>query len=50
MLSARDLLRVGGEIQQYRLNDWWDPSGKGMWPNVFWNIRDGERDRLAVFR
>jgi iron complex outermembrane receptor protein len=48
-LSARDLLRVGGEVQQYRLDDWWDPSGKGMWPNVFWNINDGERDRLAAF-
>jgi iron complex outermembrane receptor protein len=48
-LSARDLLRVGGETQRYRLNDWWDPSGKGMWPGVFWNIRDGERDRLALF-
>ncbi len=48
-LSARDLLRVGGEVQQYRLDDWWDPSGKGMWPNVFWNIHDGERDRLALF-
>ncbi len=48
-LSSRDLLRVGGEVQQYRLDDWWDPSGKGMWPDTFWNIRDGERDRLAVF-
>ncbi|MFP5505920.1 MAG: TonB-dependent receptor domain-containing protein, partial [Gammaproteobacteria bacterium] len=48
-LSARDLLRVGGEVQQYRLDDWWDPSGKGMWPDTFWNIRDGERDRLAVY-
>jgi len=48
-VSARDLLRVGGEIQRYGLNDWWDPSGKGMWPDTFWNIRDGERDRLAVF-
>jgi iron complex outermembrane receptor protein len=48
-LSARDLLRVGGESQHYRLDDWWDPSGKGMWPNVFWNIRNGERDRLAIF-
>lgn len=27
-LSARDLFRVGGEVQQYRLDDWWDPSGK----------------------
>jgi iron complex outermembrane receptor protein len=48
-LSARDLLRVGTEMQQYRLNDWWDPSGKGMWPDAFVNINDGERDRLALF-
>jgi iron complex outermembrane receptor protein len=48
-LSARDRIRVGGESQQYRLDDWWDPAGKGMWPNTFWNIRDGERDRLALF-
>jgi iron complex outermembrane recepter protein len=27
-----DLLRVGGEYQGYRLDDWWDPSGAGMWP------------------
>lgn len=48
-LSARDLIRVGSEFQRYRLNDWWDPSGKGMWPDTFVNINDGERDRLAVF-
>lgn len=48
-LSSRDLLRLGTEIQQYRLDDWWNPSGKSMWPDVFWNIRDGKRDRLAVF-
>lgn len=48
-LSLRDRIRVGGEMQQYRLDDWWDPSGKGMWPNAFWNVRDGERDRLALF-
>ncbi|MFO7603790.1 MAG: TonB-dependent receptor plug domain-containing protein, partial [Gammaproteobacteria bacterium] len=48
-VAARELLRVGSEIQQYRLNDWWAPSGKGMWPNTFWSIRDGERDRLALF-
>ena len=48
-LSATDLLRVGIETQQYRLDDWWDPSGKGMWPNTFWNINNGERDRLALF-
>jgi iron complex outermembrane receptor protein len=49
LVSERDLLRVGAEVQQYRLDDWWDTSGKGMWPNTFWNINDGERDRLALF-
>ena len=49
LMSERDLLRVGGEVQQYRLNDWWDFSGKGMWPSTFWNINNGERDRLALF-
>ena len=29
VLSARDLVRVGGEYQQYRLDDWWPPSGTG---------------------
>jgi iron complex outermembrane receptor protein len=48
-LSARDLLRVGAEVQNYRLDDWWEPSGKAMWPNTFWNINDGERDRIALF-
>jgi iron complex outermembrane receptor protein len=48
-LSERDLLRVGTEMQQYRLDDWWDPSGRGMWPETFWNINNGERDRLAAF-
>jgi len=48
-LSDNALLRVGGEVQQYRLNDWWDPSGKGMWPSTFWNINNGQRDRMALF-
>jgi len=48
-LSDSDLFRIGGEMQQYQLDDWWDPSGRGMWPETFWNIRDGERDRLALF-
>ncbi|MBW7837458.1 MAG: TonB-dependent receptor [Sphingomonadales bacterium] len=48
-LTARDLLRVGTEAQRYRLDDWWDPAGKGMWPDTFWNINDGKRDRLALF-
>jgi iron complex outermembrane receptor protein len=48
-LTSLDLLRVGGEYQRYRLNDWWTPSGGGMWPNSFLNINNGERDRTALF-
>ena len=48
-LGANDLLRVGAELQRYRLNDWWPASGSGMWPNAFININDGERDRKALF-
>ncbi len=50
LLSARDILRVGGEYQRYRFNDWWEPSGNGgMSPNTFWDINNGERDRYAAF-
>jgi iron complex outermembrane receptor protein len=50
MLSARDRLRVGGEVQLYRLDDWWPPSGTGgMAPNTFLNINNGKRDRYAAF-
>ncbi len=48
-LSQQELLRVGGEMQQYRLNDWWTASGAGMGPGTFWNINDGKRDRNALF-
>jgi len=48
-LSPQDLLRTGAELQQYRINDWWPPSGAGMMPGTFWNIKDGERDRTALF-
>ena len=48
-LSERDTLRAGAEAQQYSLDDWWLPSGGGMAPNTFWNIRDGQRDRFDVF-
>jgi iron complex outermembrane recepter protein len=48
-ITAQDRLRIGGEIQHYRLDDWWPPSGAGMWPGTFWNIKDGERDRTALF-
>jgi iron complex outermembrane receptor protein len=48
-LSAADLLRVGAEYQRYRLDDYWTPSGGGMWPGTFLNVNDGERDRMALF-
>ena len=48
-LSAGDVLRLGGEYQRYRLEDYWLPSGGGMWPGTFQNINDGKRDRIAVF-
>lgn len=48
-LTQQDLLRIGGELQQYRLDDWWPPSGSMMSPNTFWNINDGKRDRTALF-
>jgi len=48
-LNPQDLLRVGAEMQQYRNNDYWTPSGAGMWPGTFWNIQDGQRDRTALF-
>lgn len=55
-LSARDTLTVGSEYQRYRLSDWWDPISsvvampfQGMKGVTFWNIRDGQRDRLDVF-
>ena len=49
-LGERDLLRVGGLWQGYRLNDWWPPSGTGMMaPYDFLNIDDGKRQRAAVF-
>ena len=48
-LGEGALVRTGGEYQGYRLDDWWPPSGGGMWPDTFWNVRDGRRDRKALF-
>jgi iron complex outermembrane receptor protein len=48
-LTERDLLRVGGLYQRFRLDDWWPASGGGMWPNTFLNINGGQRDRTALF-
>ena len=48
-LASRGLLRVGAEYQAFALDDWWPPSGSGMWPYEFINVNDGQRDRHAAF-
>lgn len=56
-LNERNLLRVGGMLQTYRLDDWWPPAPDcgvgncigGMAPLTFWNINEGQRDRKALF-
>jgi len=57
-LTRQHTLRVGGEYQYYRLNDFWPPSPAvlppgfmmgGMAPNEFKNINDGTRRRAALF-
>ena len=48
-LQGEDLARLGVEWQRYRLDDYWPASGGAMGPGIFTNIRDGERDRHALF-
>jgi iron complex outermembrane receptor protein len=48
-LAEGSRVRAGVEAQRYRLDDWWAPSGAGMWPGHFLNVSDGERDRLALY-
>ena len=48
-LADDSLVRVGVEYRQHRLDDWWSPSGAGMWPYAFLNLNDGQRDRYAAY-
>jgi iron complex outermembrane recepter protein len=48
-LTARGLIRAGGDLQQFRLDDYWTASGGGMGPGTFQNINNGKRDRSALF-
>ncbi|MEY2633487.1 MAG: hypothetical protein RIR00_2141 [Pseudomonadota bacterium] len=49
-LGERHIARFGHEFHRFTLDDWWPPLAAGfMSPNDFWNIRDGNRDRLALF-
>lgn len=56
VLSERDVVRFGAELQRYRMSDWWDPISPivampmaGMKGGTFWNINNGQRDRVDVF-
>jgi len=48
-LNEGDVLRVGTDLQRYKLDDWWTASGGGMGPGDFQNINDGRRDRTGLF-
>jgi iron complex outermembrane recepter protein len=50
-LTERDTLKLGAELQHYRLDDWWPAAGSsgGMGPNTFWNINNGQRTRFDQF-
>ncbi|MDP5036059.1 MAG: TonB-dependent receptor [Alishewanella sp.] len=46
---AHSTIRLGSELQQFSLDDYWPASGGGMGPGTFLNINNGRRDRSAVF-
>ncbi len=52
-LSNEHILKIGTDLDKYKLNDWW-PADKvnnmaGMNPNTFVNINNGHRDRFGAF-
>lgn len=49
-LSDAQVARFGHEFHRYTLDDWWPSLSSGfMAPHDFWNIRDGKRERTALF-
>ncbi|BBA36363.1 TonB-dependent receptor [Methylocaldum marinum] len=50
-LTDRDTLRIGNEYHRNELDDWWPPVAGSMMmgPEIFWNVRNGERDRIGTF-
>lgn len=53
-VTDKHQLTVGSEYQRYRLDDWWNPIGPNpkimmQGPGPFWNINNGQRDRLDFF-
>ena len=51
VITDQDILRLGMDYQDYGYDDWWPPIGRfgAMCCNDFWNIRDGHRDRIALY-
>ena len=49
LLDDSGIVRLGTKVARYRLDDYWTPSGGGMWPGTFLNIENGRRDRLALY-
>lgn len=50
-LSDIHLLRIGNDYAHVTLDDWWPPVAGSMMmgPNTYWNINNGERDRMGTF-
>lgn len=51
-LSNEHILKIGTDLDKYKLNDWWPATMAGvggMGPNTFININNGRRDRFGVF-
>jgi iron complex outermembrane recepter protein len=49
-LNALHTLNFGGDYNQFRLEDWWEPVGMGsMAPDTFRSVHLGKRDRLGVY-
>lgn len=50
-LDAIHTLKVGGEYNQFRLEDWWEPvtGSMGMSPGNYKSIHNGSRDRWGIF-
>lgn len=49
--SRQDLIRIGNEFYNNRLDDWWNPvmGSMMMGPDKFINISNGQRSRLGTF-
>jgi len=48
-LGEDDRLQSGLEYQRYSLYDWWPAVGGSMGPEAFWNIDNGQRNRLGIY-